>query len=157
MLIFKQGRMKLVRFFVLSAAILLFVTAAVKVISGLGSAPVLETSDPLFRVRYRILFLFIGVLEFGIAIFCFYGKRIALRVGLVAWIATSFLVYRASMSWVGYKRPCPCLGSLTGMLHITSQVADLAMKLILAYLLVGSYLALFWLWQQRRGIAAMVV
>ena len=30
-------------------------------------------------------------------------------------------------------------------LHIPPQVADMAMKIILAYLLIGSYATLFWL------------
>jgi cbb3-type cytochrome oxidase subunit 3 len=29
-------------------------------------------------------------------------------------------------------------------------VADTAMKIILAYLLIGSYAALFWLWKEKR-------
>jgi hypothetical protein len=45
---------------------------------------------------------------------------------------------------------CPCLGNLTDALHITPQTADTAMKIILTYLLIGSYASLFWLWRQRN-------
>jgi cbb3-type cytochrome oxidase subunit 3 len=41
------------------------------------------------------------------------------------------------------------LGNLTDALHIPPQAADTAMKIILAYLLIGSYATLFWLWRQR--------
>jgi cbb3-type cytochrome oxidase subunit 3 len=35
-------------------------------------------------------------------------------------------------------------------LHIPPQTADTAMKIILAYLLIGSYATLFWLWRQQK-------
>jgi hypothetical protein len=41
------------------------------------------------------------------------------------------------------------LGNLTDALHISPQTGDIAMKIILAYLLIGSYATLFWLWRQR--------
>jgi cbb3-type cytochrome oxidase subunit 3 len=37
-------------------------------------------------------------------------------------------------------------------LHIPPQTADTAMKIILAYLLLGSYAMLFWLWRQRKKL-----
>jgi hypothetical protein len=42
------------------------------------------------------------------------------------------------------------MGNLTDALHIPPQTADTAMKIILAYLLLGSYGTLFWLWRQKR-------
>jgi len=42
------------------------------------------------------------------------------------------------------------VGNLTDALHIPPQAADIAMKIILAYLFVGSYATLFWLWRQKR-------
>jgi hypothetical protein len=41
------------------------------------------------------------------------------------------------------------LGALTDEIHIPSQTADTAMKIILAYLLIGSYASLIWLWRQK--------
>jgi hypothetical protein len=73
---------------------------------------------------------------------------------LVAWLATSLLAYRIGLVAVGYHRPCPCLGNLTDALHIPPQIADTAMKIILAYLLIGSYATLFWLWRQHRKVAS---
>jgi hypothetical protein len=42
------------------------------------------------------------------------------------------------------------MGYFTDALHIPPQTADTVMKIILAYLLIGSYATLFWLWQQRK-------
>lgn len=53
--------------------------------------------------------------------------------------------------WLGYRKPCGCLGSLTQALDISEQVADSCMKVALCYLLVGSYATLFWLLNQARG------
>jgi hypothetical protein len=41
------------------------------------------------------------------------------------------------------------MGSLTDTLHISPVVADNIMKVVLAYLLIGSYVTLFWLWRQH--------
>jgi hypothetical protein len=57
--------------------------------------------------------------------------------------------------WVGWHKPCSCLGNLTDALHIPPQTADTAMKIILAYLLIGSYGNLFWLWRQCKKSAAV--
>jgi cbb3-type cytochrome oxidase subunit 3 len=44
---------------------------------------------------------------------------------------------------------------MTSELHISSAFADTIMKIILAYLLIGSYAALFWLfWRQRRKVVS---
>jgi hypothetical protein len=40
---------------------------------------------------------------------------------------------------VGYRKPYGCLGNLTDALHIPPHTGDVAMKSILAYLLIGSY------------------
>jgi len=69
---------------------------------------------------------------------------------IYAALATSFLVYRIGLVLVGYYRPCSCMGSLTEELHISPEIADMAMKIILAYLLIGSYGSLIWLWRKKR-------
>jgi hypothetical protein len=88
-----------------------------------------------------------------VALMCFFCRRILLPVGLVAWLATSFLAYRICLVLVGYHRPCNCMGGLTDALHIPPQVADAVMKSILAYLLAGSYATLIWLWRKNRKAA----
>jgi len=92
----------------------------------------------------------IGGLECIIALVCFFSRWLELKAGLLAWLATSFLFYRLGLIWVGYHKPCSCLGNLTDALHIAPQTADTAMKIVLAYLLIGSYATLFWLWRQKR-------
>ena len=43
-------------------------------------------------------------------------------------------------------------GQFSDELHISLQATDTVMKIILAYLFIGSYAILFWLWRQKRKI-----
>jgi hypothetical protein len=42
------------------------------------------------------------------------------------------------------------MGSLTEALHLAPKTSDLIMKIILCYLLVGSYASLLWLWKEKQ-------
>jgi len=143
--------MKIARLFICSAAMLLLLTAISKFISSMGHGPILYIHDPLTDFKFRNLFRIVGGIEIAVALVCIFSKRTWLSAGLVAWLATSFLAYRIGLAVIGYHRPCSCLGNLTDALHIPPQTADTAMKIILAYLLIGSYATLFWLWRQRKN------
>jgi hypothetical protein len=135
-------RINLIRYFITSAGILLLVTAAAKLVSSLGSAEILESSDPIFGISFRHLFCVVATVELIVAAICFFDKRLSFRLGFVAWLATIFLGYRITLGLIGYHRPCMCLGNLTDALHISPQIANTVMEIILAYLLIGSYGAL---------------
>jgi hypothetical protein len=147
--------MKAARLFLYSAAVILMLTATAKFISSAGSARILLDHDPLTDFEFRNLFRIVGGIEVAVALACFFGKRTWLAAGFLAWLATSFLAYRLGLSWIGYEKPCSCMGNLTDAIHIPPQTADIAMKIILAYLLIGSYTTLFWFWRHRTGIYAL--
>jgi hypothetical protein len=149
--------MRLIRFFVIVAGFLLLGTATAKLISSAGSARILHNIDPILNVSFQKVFWIAGVLELGIALICLLSKQIWFQAILVAWLATSFVFYRLGLVWVGYLKPCSCLGNLTDALHIPPQIADTAMKIILAYLLIGSYATLFWLWRQHKKAVSSAV
>lgn len=146
----KNLKARVINRFLYSSGVLLVVTAAAKFISADGFARILKTPDPLLGISFGIIFGIVGGIEILVALFCFLGKRPVLQNGLVAWLATNFVVYRLGLMWIGYHRPCSCLGNLTDALHISPETADTAMKVVLGYLLVGSYASLFWLWRQNR-------
>lgn len=137
-------------YFIYSAAMLLLITAASKIISARGNAHILLNTDPIFLISFRHLFYVVGLLEILVAFVCLYAVKVWMRVALLAWLASGFAMYRIGLLWIGYHRPCPCLGNLTDALHISPDAADTAMKIILAYLLIGSYASLFWLGLQKR-------
>jgi len=143
---------KLARLFLYSSGFLLMITATAKIVSSVGSVRVLQISDPVFGIQFRHLFLIVGGIEMIVCGYCFFGKRVRQQIALVSLLATNFLIYRLGMWFIGWHRPCPCLGNLTDALHILPQTADTAMKIILAYLLIGSYATLFWLWRQHRKV-----
>ena len=131
------------KWFLLSAGAVLCVTGIAKVWSALGSSKFLEVVDPIVGIKFGHLMLAVGVTENVMALVCFFSKRQTLALALVAWISTSFMVYRLGLWWMDWHRPCSCLGNLTDALHIPPQVADNIMKAVLTYLLIGSYAALF--------------
>ena len=142
--------MKVLRCFFYSVAILLLITAAAKLISSGGYGKILLSVDPVTGFQIRYLLRIIGGIEIVVALVCLFSKQIWFRAGLSAWLGTCFLGYRLGLIFIGYHKPCSCLGNLTDALHISPQTADTAMKIILAYLLIGSYSILFWLWRQKR-------
>jgi hypothetical protein len=137
-------------YFRLSAGAILVFTGIAKVLSALGSAHILQNTDPIFGLQFDNLMLIAGVWELGIAGVCLFSKSQILTAILVAWLATNLLLYRLVLFWIGWQRPCSCLGNLTDALHIPPQTVDGAMKIVLGYLLIGSYATLFWLWKEKR-------
>lgn len=143
-----SGEYTLKRAFALSAALILIATGVAKVASACGSAKLLSEADPIVGIQFRHLLLIIGFVELSIGLVSYVCKGSQIGLMLVSWLATSFVIYRAGLWWMGWHRPCSCLGNLTDALHIPPQLADNIMKGILAYLLIGGYGLL--IWQGRR-------
>lgn len=144
------GRSQLVRVFLYTAVVLLSTTASAKLLSGFGSAHILKNPDPILDLQSGHLLFAAGTLELLVAGICLFSRWQTPPLILVAWLATNLLAYRIGLWWLGWHRPCLCLGNFTDAIHVSPQVADDVMKGVLAYLLIGSYAALFWLWQQRK-------
>jgi hypothetical protein len=138
--------------FVLSSGAVLALTGGAKVWSTFGSVRLLAVADPIAGIPFRWLLLAVGVLELVIAGICFFSRNQRLATMLVAWLATNFLVYRLGLVWMGWHRPCGCMGSLTSALHLSEKAADNIMKVVLAYLLIGSYGLLLWQWRVKREL-----
>ena len=145
------------KWFVFSSGLVLGITGVAKMWGGLGNSKFLAVIDPILGIKFRHLMLAAGLVEFAVALVCFFSNRQKLALGLVAWLSTNFVVYRLGLWWMDWKRPCSCLGNLTDALHISPQVADNIMKVGLAYLLIGSYWLLFWHWRSKRKVGTPVV
>ena len=143
------------RWFSTAAGVVLATTGIGKLWSALGSVKLLAVADPVVGVPFRYLLLAVGVVELAIAGVCFFSRNKRLATMLVAWLATDFLVYRAGLWWMGWHRPCGCMGSLMSALDLSERAADNIMKVFLAYLLMGSYGLLIWQWRHgRRGVVS---
>jgi hypothetical protein len=141
---------KPVRVFLFLSGVLLSVTGISKLISSAGSARILQYHEPILSIEYRYVFLVVGTLEILTALFCFFGRQQYLKIFVVAWLATNFMLYRLGLILVGYHKPCSCLGTLTSTLHISPDTANKIMEVILFFLLIGSYYILIWLWRHKR-------
>ena len=135
-----------VRWFVRSAGVVLLVTGLAKLWSAMGEARVLGVRDPLFGLTFRQLMLGVGLVELLVAGVCLVGRRERLSCVLVGWLSGNVALYRLGLWWMGWKRPCGCLGHLTDALGVSPTAADVVMKFVLGYLLVG---ALDGLWSMR--------
>lgn len=137
--------------FARTAGLILLITAGGKLVSAFGTSMILSTADPVFMMQFRYLLIVASLLELFVATICLFGKNDLQKVSLVAWLATVFACYRFSSSLLGYQRPCPCMGSLTDALHISSQTSDTIMTIVLIYLLTGSYAILaYYIFQHSR-------
>ena len=141
------GAAVLPKWFSRSAAIILVVTGVAKLWSTVGDSGFLGVPDPIFGMQFRHLLFAVATVELIVAGVCLFCGASQLGPILVAWLATSFLVYRLGLVWMDWKRPCSCLGNLTDALHIPPHAADTFMKAVLVYLLVGSYGLLFLQWR----------
>jgi len=137
-------RHAVIKYFQWTAGALLLVTGIAKVVSSFGSGQVLNDVDPLIGFRFGSLMFAVGVVELTVAGLCLWGRHPTLGALVVAWLATGFIAYRFGLYLIGWHRPCDCLGTMTDAIHVSPQLADHIMKVVLAYLFVGSCSVLLW-------------
>ena len=95
---------KTIRIFICSAGIVLLIAAIAKFISGAGSAQILERNDPILYISFRHVFWMVGALELAVALICLFGRQFRLQAGLLAWLATNFILYRLGLLFVNYSK-----------------------------------------------------
>ena len=124
--------------FLYASALILFATGMAKVFAVFeGHTRQLHQPEPLFGVTFATLFVCAAVLEVCVAVVSFI-RPVSDGLLAVAWLSTVFLTYRVGLWWIGWKKPCSCLGNLTDALHISPQLADNIMKGLLAFMFIGS-------------------
>jgi hypothetical protein len=138
------------KWFCFSAAAIFFTTGVAKISAAWGDVPVLQRYDPILGISFTHLMLVAGVLELMVASFCLFVKSRIVSIIAIAWLAAYLATYRLGLWWIGWHRPCPCLGNLTDAIHVSPQRADNIMNGILAYLLVGSCAILFCFWRGHK-------
>jgi hypothetical protein len=135
---------KLQKCFLSVSVLCLLITGIAKVLSSFGTAKALLAADPFFGISFKQMFLTVGVLEIVICAIVIFAKSRTLALSLIAWLSSNFLIYRVALYWTGWKKPCSCMGSLSQELGLAPEIADLILKDVLAFMLVGSYSLLLW-------------
>lgn len=142
---------KHIRLLLVSSGCLLMITGAAKLLSAAGSAGILKTPDPIFTFPFRNVFAIVGGIELLVALFCLFGTQARLQATVVACLSTDFALYRLALYLIGWRRPCSCLGNMTDSLHIRPEAADAVMALVVGYLVIGSYGAIYWFWRSSAS------
>ena len=141
--------------YVWSVIVILMITGISKLLEiSFNSGRILEIMDPILSIKFKHLLLLAGVAEISVSVYCVLSvlkNRIAKALAWIVILSSNIAAYRMALWVMDWQRPCNCLGNLTDALHIPPQTADTAMKIILAYLLIGSYGILFHqLWKNRK-------
>jgi hypothetical protein len=131
---------------------ILTITGIAKVWSACGSAKILVVPDPLLNIQFGHLMLAVGILELLIVLFCVCGRSKLLKIIVLTWLSSLFLVYRLGLWWIQWHRPCKCLGNLSDALPISPDIIDVIMKIAMLYLLIGSYTTLFLILKRRADM-----
>jgi len=141
-------RERVVKIYVGFVIVVLFLTAIAKFWSMTGSSGVFDEQDPITRLPFQLLMLMAATLEIGVAAVCIIAKPV---YGLlsIAWLSSLMVTYRVCLAWVGWRKPCSCLGNITDALHVDPFVADIIMRCVLGVMLLGSASLLVVLMRQR--------
>lgn len=141
---------KITNWFIKSSGLILAITGIGKVLSASGSARALAVLDPVFKISFRNLFLFVGAAELLISFYCLFTQKRIMSLTAIMWLSTNFLVYRINLHFIGWHGPCGCMGSFTQLLHLSNNNADKIILWVLAYLIAGSYILLFISWWNEK-------
>jgi len=132
-----------IRWFCMSACVLLLATATAKVpllVSGaaLGGALARDAVFPFLTAREAIAIA--AILEVGVALRLCRPEWASSRQRLwwIAWITSLLALYRTARALLPSTGPCPCLGAIPGSLGLSDRATSAVMWCILSYLFIGS-------------------
>ena len=123
--------------FYISVVILLLITALAKLVSGFGSAGILNTNDSLWPIKMRYLLLLTAAIELLVILCVLFSKQALVKSCAVVCIGCQFLLYRGALFLLGDSHPCPCLGTITGWLKVSPQAASQITLYIALYIAIG--------------------
>ena len=124
-------------YFGLVAAFLL-IAALAKLYSASGDARILSARDPLLPASNREVFVAAGLVELAVAVYLTRCRDIKLKHLTVLWLSCNFIVYRLAISFIGYNKPCPCLGTVSERLPLSPHVIDRLLWAMVAIMFMGS-------------------
>ncbi len=122
-------------------AVVLLVTAWAKFVSALGDGQMMREVDPIFGLRFRWLFVVVGLIETVLALYLWFGGSWRRRGQVLLFFASQVLLYRIGLFALHYRKPCNCLGDITEALGVSAGNVDIAMRFVLAlFAVVGTWM-----------------
>jgi hypothetical protein len=139
------------RFVFKFAAIVLAITSFSKVVAVVAESRALAAPSPLFNLLSNRQHLATAAfMEFGV-VFVLLAERTRLqKSAALAWLTTTFIVYRFALVWLGFIGSCSCAGAIEWLFPLKEKQVDMVMMFILVVLWVGSVTTLIQsLWEMR--------
>jgi hypothetical protein len=136
---------KLNRCFIDFAAALLTAMAVAFILSNLASGTLVQPHDPVFMISMRTLFWILGALGLAVAAVCIFAGNPRLKLALVLWFALNLVVYERGLQSSGTHGARGYLGTLAATFSLSTSTADMVLKALFLYLLIGSSALLVWL------------
>jgi hypothetical protein len=131
------------RLFIEVAGALLIGAAAMTLISAWIGVKLLEPHDPIFGIPMPGFLLLLGVLESVVGLLCFIWKNMAGLAVVVLWLAVNLAVCQAGFGWLGVNGSGRgYFDCVTAAFALPTSLVEGVLRLITAYLLVGSPLVL---------------
>jgi hypothetical protein len=142
--------MKLIKFFIQSAGGILLAAALIRFLIAMGNDPMLAMPEPLLGLPIRYAVLLVGGVELVVALICLFGRRLSLQLGCLVLATVIYLVYWIRI-FIMHRHPqTTCIGSLTDPLQLARGTPEIIIGLLPFYLLLGSCVAIIWLWWAGR-------
>ncbi len=125
---------KVIRFFTVSAGVLLLALATAMIIANWASAGLTQPHDQILLVPMQYLFWIASAAELVMSLICFFGDKIWLKQTFIFLLAANFWVYHLAYGngLSGY------LGSLADAFGVSPHTAELILEIAFLYLLIGS-------------------
>ncbi len=131
------------RLFLVSASILLLLTASLKIIALVQAPAYLNTPDPLIYITSRYTTLASAAfLEVLVAITIYKYRTYITSIMLLLWLCAIFITYRAGFASLEISDRCLCLGGIPSMTKQAATLYDAIGLAMLIYMASGCFLVL---------------
>jgi DNA-directed RNA polymerase subunit RPC12/RpoP len=131
--------MKLTKLFIYSVGSVLLAAGLIRFLIAVGNAQVLALPDPVLEFPLRYAVLLVGSAEMIVALLCLFGRRPALSLAAIAWLATCLLSYQMALVWMHCHSQATCIGALNDPFHISGPLTGYIIGFLPLFLAVASY------------------
>lgn len=138
--------MKWIRYFILTAGVILLVAALTRFLIAADDAQVSSLPDPMLGIPLRYAVLGVGAFELVVALICLFGKRVGFQIGWLAWLGTNYIVFCFGLVWQHCSPQGTCIGGLTDPLRIYHGTTGYVLEFMPFGLLLGGLAAAASLW-----------